>query len=637
MEKSDGSRGASAGNAHPTPDGSGGTPRGGVDPLRVQAMTPRLLDVMAREMTRSLEGLRVPGNPRPYFMAYALRRVHAAELRAAYGSLVRERTTTKGQLYVEVRVGSHRFDNVIDGGLGQDADDRESVEWMDAPHDLDETALAVALWKLTQLKFDEALADYYDHKKAMVSEYLRDEVDAFSKEPALHHVEPLTEAPFPVSTWSAVLVDLSRRFLERPDVYDPAITMHAERVQRWFVNSDGTRVVTEDVYVDVEVNGWILTDDGVYVEASRQIFRRDVAQVPGHDEIARALDEVLAELSALRHAKSPGSFIGPALLSGQSAATMFHEALGHRLEGQRLVARGETRTFAHRIGDRILPVDLDIVDDPSRTHHEDEPLFGSYRVDDEGVPAQPAVLVERGVLRSFLTSRSPAPGVPQSNGHGRHDGVQFPMARMGNLIVRGDPTQAKEWPVLFEQLRTIAKAQGRSHGVYIRRIHAGETTTSAYDFQVFKGELAEVFLVDVETGALERIRDVELIGTPLAALQRIVAFGGPSETDQGFCYAESGAVPVSGISPAILLTEVELQQKSVTAFHEPLLPPPFADDGTRGRSGRLRQRGKRRRTARAEADTEPSVGLPATDNPDETAALTEIPVLPSAGDTQDAA
>jgi hypothetical protein len=179
------------------------------------------------------------------------------------------------------------------------------------------------------------------------------------------------------------------------------------------------------------------------------------------------------------------------------------------------------------------------------------------------------------------------------------------MARMGNLIVQGEATHARSWVDMLEQLRALAKAQGRTHGVCIRRIHAGETTTSAYDFQVFKGELAEVFLVDVETGAMERIRDVELIGTPLAALQRIVAFGGPSETDQGFCYAESGAIPVSGISPAILLTEVELQQKSVTAFHEPLLPPPFADDGSRGRSNRLRQRGKRRRTPRGEG--EPSI------------------------------
>jgi TldD protein len=111
---------------------------------------------------------------------------------------------------------------------------------------------------------------------------------------------------------------------------------------------------------------------------------------------------------------------------------------------------------------------------------------------------------------------------------------------------------------------------------------------------VFKGTLAEVYLLDVQTGVARRIRDVELIGTPLAALQRIVAFGRDRETDQGFCYAESGSIPVSGIAPPILLSELELQQSSTTGYHDPLLPPPFADDGSRGRKGGLRTRGKRR-------------------------------------------
>ena len=169
------------------------------------------------------------------------------------------------------------------------------------------------------------------------------------------------------------------------------------------------------------------------------------------------------------------------------------------------------------------------------------------------------------------------------------------MARMGNFVVEGAPGQGESWDALKARLIELARAQGRRHGVIIRRILAGETSTADYDFQVFKGTLAEVHLVDATTGASKRIRDVELIGTPLAALQRIVAFGRDQETDQGFCYAESGSIPVSGIAPPILLSELELQQSSTTGYHDPLLPPPFADDGSRGRKGGLRSRGKRRK------------------------------------------
>jgi hypothetical protein len=187
------------------------------------------------------------------------------------------------------------------------------------------------------------------------------------------------------------------------------------------------------------------------------------------------------------------------------------------------------------------------------------------------------------------------PEIQRSNGHGRTDGVERPMARMGNLIVAGAPELAKTRAELEAELVSVAKAQGRRYAAIIHRIQAGETSTDSYDFQVFKGELSHVELLDVETGARRRVRDLELIGTPLSALQRIVGYGGELGVDHGHCYAESGSVPVGGVSPAILLSEVELQQGSRTGYHEPLLPPPFADDGSRGRTGRLRERGKRKR------------------------------------------
>ena len=552
---------------------------------------------MERELKRSMEGLSIPGSPRPYFMQYTLRRHHNLRIRASYGSLNRSREATSASVYVDCRVGSHKFDNVVDGGLDVRAEERESADWIDAPDDLNLAALQVTLWKASQIKFDEALQDYYDHRKALVSEYLRDEVDAFTKDPPIVHREELHSAPFPRKAWEATLRELSRRFLERSDIHDPYISLSAERVHRWLATTDGTRVVTEDVFVEIEIAGWILTEDGVYTEASRQLHVRAVEDVPRRDELEKVLEDVLAELDALKDAETPGSFIGPCLLAGQAASTLFHEAMGHRLEGERLVARGETRTFAHKVGQSVLPEGLDVYDDPTIERWRGEDVWGAYRIDDQGVPAQRANLVEDGVLTGFLHSRTPTAHASRSNGHGRHDGLQPPMARMANLVVRPRPGYGKTWAELEQQLIDVARAQGRSEAMIITRIHSGETSTASYDFQAFKGEPAEVYLIDVQTGARRRIRDVELIGTPLSALQRIVGYGGDEdmELDQGYCSAESGSVPVSGLAPPILLSEVEMQQSSTTGFHEPLLPPPFADDGSRGRTSDLRKRGRRRR------------------------------------------
>jgi TldD protein len=546
-----------------------------------------ILEAMAAELRRSRQGLRVPGSPRPYYMSYVLRRRRELLLEAAYGSLLRRRDREQGSLHVDVRVGSHEFDNVIDGGLGGDDMQRESADWLTAPDDLDPIALRYALWKLTQIKFDEALEDYYDHRKAMVAEYLRDEVASFTREAPARHLEPIESfdraEQLPIERWSAELVELSRRLLEHPDIHDPGLSIHGERVHRWFVDSDGSMVRSADLWLEFEVRGWVLTDDGVYVEASRSWPARSVAE--------------------MRDADSPGSYIGPALLLGQAASTMFHEALGHRLEGNRLVARGETRTFAHLLGERILPPGLHVCDDPTITKMAGRSLWGSYRVDDEGVPARRAELVRDGLLVGFLRNRAPLPVSSEqpklkperSNGHGRTAGVERSMARMGNLIVESDAAHEQTQAALEAKLVALAREQGRRHAALIHRVRAGETATDSYDFQVFKGELAHVELLDVETGVRRRVRDLELIGTPLSALQRIVAFGGEAGVDHGYCYAESGSVPVGGVAPAIVLSEVELQQGSRTGFHEPLLPPPFADDGSGGRTGRLRERGRRRR------------------------------------------
>ncbi|MGB1700282.1 MAG: metallopeptidase TldD-related protein, partial [Nannocystaceae bacterium] len=358
-----------------------------------------LLDAMVAEMERSVAHMRIPGSPRPYHVAYGLRRLEVVELSAAWGAMLRARHSRRNRVFAQVRVGSARFDNVMDGGLGDEDDELESFDWIDAPDELSPKALQMALWKLTQLRFDEAQEAYLDHKKARVSEYLRDEVDSFSKCRCAQRIDDVDLRPLEPAPWADVLRRLSHRFFEQPKVYDPSINLRVERVVRWMCNTDAARIITEEVYVEANVTAWVLSPDGVYVESDRSIFRRRIEDIPTEAELSEALDGVLAELAELEHAVSPGSYLGPALLYGQPVACLFHEALGHRLEGERLVARGETRTFAARVGDAILPSGLDVLDDPTlRCEATGAPLFGSFDIDDEGVPAEEVTLVRDGVL-----------------------------------------------------------------------------------------------------------------------------------------------------------------------------------------------------------------------------------------------
>jgi TldD protein len=75
----------------------------------------------------------------------------------------------------------------------------------------------------------------------------------------------------------------------------------------------------------------------------------------------------------------------------------------------------------------------------------------------------------------------------------------------------------------------------------------------------------------------ELVRGVDIVGTPLASLTKIVATGDTPEVFNGYCGAESGSVPVSASAPAILTSELEVQKKATSSDRPPILPPPAHD------------------------------------------------------------
>jgi hypothetical protein len=85
----------------------------------------------------------------------------------------------------------------------------------------------------------------------------------------------------------------------------------------------------------------------------------------------------------------------------------------------------------------------------------------------------------------------------------------------------------------------------------------------------------------------ELIRGADIVGTPLASFAKILATGNTPEVFNGFCGAESGSVPVSAVSPAILISEIEVEKKQQGQDLLPLLPSPLAS-ATPGQSGGLR-------------------------------------------------
>ena len=186
------------------------------------------------------------------------------------------------------------------------------------------------------------------------------------------------------------------------------------------------------------------------------------------------------------------------------------------------------------------------------------------------------------MLRSFLLSRHPVDGFLHSNGHGRAQLNRRPVARMANLIATSTKTVSDE--ELRRMLIAEAKKQGKPYGLIIRDIQGGNTNTSGFGYQAFKGIPRKVYRVDVRDGKETLVRGVEVVGTPLSAMNKIMATGRTPGVFNGFCGAESGNVPVSTVAPATLLQEIELQRVVEGKDRPPLLPSPAADPSQRAQA-----------------------------------------------------
>jgi len=206
-------------------------------------------------------------------------------------------------------------------------------------------------------------------------------------------------------------------------------------------------------------------------------------------------------------------------------------------------------------------------------------LAGTYDFDNEGEPSQRVEVIKDGVLKNFLMSRMPVKNFGQSNGHGRNQPGRMPTGRQGNLIVTSTKTVPEA--EMRQKLIDEVKKQGKPYGLYFDDIQGGFTLTTRSLPQAFQVLPVLVYKVYADGRPDELVRGVDIVGTPLAALTRILTTGDQPKVFNGVCGAESGQVPVAAVAPSMLFSEMEVQKRAHEHERPPLLPPPgFEDSGT---------------------------------------------------------
>ena len=506
----------------------------------------------------------------PYFLSYSVADVKGISIRAQYGALVDSEDSRQRVVDVQVRVGDPKLDNTHGTHRGA------AVNTMQLPITDDREALSRSLWLATNSGYGTALDNFLRVKtEAEVRAKEEDSSGDFSTEaPQVSVNQP---APPPVvdkAVWEDRVRGLSKIFREYPDVYQNIVMLTAQSETDYFASSEGSRLANPHRSARLVVFAVSRADDGMDLFRAQTFEAETVAGLPKQAELEAAMRELGKSLEELRKAPLTEPFNGPAILSGRAAAVFFHEVLGHRLEGQRQRGDEEGQTFTKEVNKPVLPSFLSVADDPTRTKFGDTWLSGTYDYDDEGQKAKKVDLIQDGVLKTFLMSRLPIASFSNSNGHGRGQTGRVPNGRQGNLIVTS--TKMVPEPELRKMLIEEAKKQGKPYGLYFEDISSGFAVTTRNSPQAFQVIPLVVYRVYVDGRPDELVRGVSIVGTPLAAMKRILATGDKSEVFNGECGAESGSIPVSAVAPAMLLTEIETQKQQQGTERVPILSNPSA-------------------------------------------------------------
>ena len=510
------------------------------------------------------------GQTPPYYLSYYAHDVYSVSMTAQQGALLGNDTSHNRTVDVVVRVGNPKLDNTH--GTHRPS----AITTVPLPLEDDTKAIQRSLWWATNTGYGKALQTYLQVKtETEVRAKEEDTSPDFSKDPAPTAVaQPVSAPEVDRPEWSRRLRALSGIFRDYPHVYSNFVMLNVRDETGYYVSSDGAKVVDPHQSARLIVFATTRAADGMDLFRAETFEAKTVAALPSQTEMEAAVHKLGASLEDLRNAPITEPFDGPALLSGRAAAVFFHEVLGHRLEGQRQRGDEEGQTFTKDIGKPILPRFISVADDPTLATFNGVSLSGYYTYDDEGQHAQRVDLIEDGVLKTFLMSRLPIASFASSNGHGRAQAGLMPTGRQGNLIVTSTKTVPEAG--LRRMLIDEAKKQNKPYGLYFEDISSGFAVTTRSAPQAFQVIPLVVYRVYTDGRPDELVRGVSIVGTPQAALNRILATGDKREVFNGECGAESGTIPVSAVAPAMLVSEIETQRQQQGTTRPPILPPPTA-------------------------------------------------------------
>jgi len=557
-----------------------------------------VIKAMRDELARSMAKLQLEILEKPYFIAYRVQERASARTSASFGSLLSSNESRVRSLGVEVRVGNQALDNTnfLSGSFGGSGVIRMFGGTLRLPLEDDYKELRRQIWLATDGAYKRALEDLAKKRAALQNKTRTEEIPDLSRE----EITTIADDREPLKADRAALEatgrELSALFREMPAVFHSTVELTAGSVLTRYVNSEGTSFRRLTQLATFTAVAGTQAANGMPLEDFVAAYGRTLADLPKKDELAARIRETVARLAQLRDAPVVDQYNGPVLFEGQAAAELVSQALAGRLLASRrpvsdnpqfesASSQGEN-PFLDKLGARVLPRFLNLVDDPTIQEHEKTILVGGYAVDDDGVRAAPAKLVENGILKTLLSTRNPARGISRSTGHRRGAG---PLP--SNLFLTAE--KGLDAAELKTEFLNLVKERGKEFGIVVRKLGnpALRAAVGGGGSRLGSAILAYKVFPD---GREELIRNAELSGINESAFKDIAAaskastvYSAPFAARGASAFSilaspdfggdPGGSPVVSLIVPSLLFEDITVKKPSGEIPNLPASKHPFFD------------------------------------------------------------
>ncbi len=536
----------------------------GVSPFRTLAQQKQLpadaasdpvLRALQAELARSKAQLKMDNVDSPFYIEYRVFDVEQFEASAAFGALHDQNRTRIRLIRAVVRLGDYKLDSFFNAGQGiSDI----------LPLDDDELAIRHQVWLATDQAYKRA-SEAFSNKKAMLKQLNIDQpVDDFAKAEPVVSIGPLAKLDVDPAKWTKMLESATGVYRNDPQIQSFQANLNFTVISQYFANTEGTITRHGSAHYQLVLSAGEQAGDGMRLERSPQFTANHIEELPSPDEFQKDALKLVEDMKTLREAPIVDEeYRGPVLFSNDAATDMFFELIVPNVLGRRPAPGRPARTvgaFASSWRARVLPDFLSVVDDPTVDNFAGHGLGGSYKVDDEGVPATPVTVVDKGTLVNYLIGRVPIRDFPVSNGHGRASGSGNTAPAPGNLFFRASRTSTRE--ELKKQLLDECRIRGLKYGYFVDTL--GPRLSPRMLYRVWTDDGHE----DLVRGAVFNELDIRALRSDL------VAAG-----DDPLVSNRTGLPFMTIVSPSVMFDELEVKRADNSNEKLPDYPAPALTSG----------------------------------------------------------